>query len=140
MRLITRLRQLDRQQRRDLWPAAWRLVAVRALLILFSVGRIQRWLGGKGAESHAEHDLEPWKRRALALRRIGAILPGTRCLARALALRWWMRNAGLAASLRIGIARASARPSSHAWVEFGDVPIDDNARNLGHFKVIQWTD
>ena len=110
------------------------------MLMLSSIDRTQCRLGGVSAGDSATFEAHIWQRRALALKRVGAALPGTRCLARALALRWWMRNAGLAASLRIGIARASARPSSHAWVEFGDVPIDDNARNLGHFKVIQWTD
>lgn len=138
MRLVTRLRQLDRQQRRDLWPAAWRLLVVRAMLMLSSIDRTQCRLGGVSAGDSATFEAHIWQRRALALKRVGAALPGTRCLARALALRWWMRNAGLPAHLRIGVPRDSARPSSHAWVECADVPVDEDAQNLARFRVIDW--
>jgi hypothetical protein len=47
-------------------------------------------------------------------------VPGTRCLAFALALRGLLAQAGMPADLRIGVAAGDARSlKAHAWVECG---------------------
>ena len=77
-----------------------------------------------------------WKRRALALKRVAPRIPRTHCLARALALRWWMRSAGLDAQMIIGIRKGANGLESHAWVEFDDTPIDETPENVATYKTI----
>jgi len=77
-----------------------------------------------------------WRRRALALKRIAPRIPRTHCLARALALRWWMRSAGLDAQMKIGIRKGANGLESHAWVELDDTPIDETPENVATYKAI----
>ena len=134
---IKRLRALEPEERRALWPAAWRLLVVRLLLVFSSIARIQRRLGGDRPVSRTLENPAVWQRRATALRRVGAVIPGARCLARALALRWWMRNAGLDARLKLGVRRDQARTHSHAWVECAGKPIDDSPETVAQFRVVK---
>jgi len=75
-----------------------------------------------------------WQRRALALKRLAPRLPGTHCLARALALRWWMRSQGLDAQMKIGIRTGPHGLESHAWVEHNNTPIDETRQNTATYK------
>lgn len=77
-----------------------------------------------------------WKQRALALKRASRIVPDSHCLARSLALRWWMRNHGLAAEAVIGVRRDQARAESHAWVMLGQDPIDEAPDILARYVII----
>jgi hypothetical protein len=53
-------------------------------------------------------------------------VPGTRCLARALALQALMARAGLGAQLCIGVAKESGGPlEAHAWVLHNGQPVFD---------------
>lgn len=55
---------------------------------------------------------------AWAITAAASRVPGTRCLAWALALRGLMAQAGIAAELRIGVAPSQTdRFAAHAWVE-----------------------
>jgi len=140
MARIKRLRALEPHERNDLWPAAWRLLVVRLLLVFFNIGRIQRRLGGAHPVSRTLEDPAIWQRRATALRRVGVVIPGSRCLARALALRWWMRSAGLDARLKLGVRRDQGQTHSHAWVECAGKPIDDQPETVAQFRVVEWAD
>lgn len=56
-------------------------------------------------------------------------LPRTRCLPRALVLEALLRQAGIDADLRIGVAKTPARGLvAHAWVECGDQPVWEGER------------
>jgi len=133
--VIRRYLQLPRAERRDLYSAAWRLLVVR-LLLLFGIRRSAGWLDGFKAHAVAVADWPLWRRRATALKRLGARLPGIECLARAIALRWWMRSAGLDARMRIGVRPGEDGVASHAWVELDGVPVDDQPEHVGGFRVI----
>ncbi|AKS42745.1 lasso peptide biosynthesis B2 protein [Wenzhouxiangella marina] len=154
--MLARWRQLSRMERRALWPAAWRLLLAR-LCLLGGIRRAQRWLGDVGAlklpEQLGEEDQgqarpggvglpEPdmviWQHRATALKRIGARIPDTHCLARALALRWWMRSQGLPAEMRIGVRQGSAGIESHAWVELDGIAMDETAEIVARFTTVDF--
>ena len=150
-------RQLSSEERIDLRQAAWRLIVVRACLIT-GIQKTERRLGGRSATAQQGSgppdptaspaaDQDPldsagaavtslWERRARALRRVGARLPGTHCLARALALRWWMRSRGLDAQLRIGVRQGPGGLEAHAWVELAGAPVDEQPGNTMTYKLI----
>jgi hypothetical protein len=48
-----------------------------------------------------------------------------RCLPKALCLRWLLGRHGIAAELRIGVARQGAELSAHAWVERQGRPVGE---------------
>lgn len=133
--MLSRLRQLPPAERRDLFPALWRLLIARGCLV-FGIQRAARWLDGN-QNAEIELDLLAWQRRALALKRVGGRLPGVACLTRALALRWWMRRHGLAAEMVIGVAAARNAPESHAWVEVNRQPVDETMPTVQRFREIQ---
>jgi hypothetical protein len=48
-----------------------------------------------------------------------------RCLPKALCLRWLLGRHGIAAELRIGVARRGGELSAHAWVERDGRPVGE---------------
>lgn len=118
LKTIARWRQLPLEDRRALWPAAWRLVLVRLLLATRGLKQAQARLAScaPGGGALLDHP-EPWQLRVRALQRVASRLPATRCLARSLTLWWWMRSQGLSPQLRIGVAHADGNLQGHAWVE-----------------------
>ncbi len=139
--MLNIFRNLSKNERQDLWPAAWRLGVAR-ICLTGGIQRTQRWLGGMEPlpESlSAETELTAWQRRALALRRVGNRIPDTHCLARALALRWWMRSKGLDAQMRIGVRAGEDGVESHAWVEWNGVPVDETPEKITRFKLLPTT-
>lgn len=48
-----------------------------------------------------------------------------RCLPKALCLRWLLGRHGIAAELRIGVARQGGELSAHAWVERNGRPVGE---------------
>jgi hypothetical protein len=82
-----------------------------------SLPRWQRWLDGLAARAPAAPSLTvdeaAWAVTAAARR-----VPGTRCLAWALALRGLLAQAGRASELRIGVrAGGPGAIEAHAWIE-----------------------
>jgi len=140
--LWRRFRQLPGDERADLLPATWRLLAVWLLLGTVGLKRSRRWLNRRACQPTAsDHELACWRRRALALRRIGARLPGARCLARALCLWWWMRSAGLDAEIVMGVRRdENGTLAGHAWVSFARRPVDETAAGVAAFEPLRWSD
>lgn len=124
----------------DLVRAFWRLLVVRFLLATVGIKRTQQWLPlDPAVEDDRVADLAAWRRRALAIKRVGARLPGVRCLARALCLCWWMRSRGVTAELRMGVRRDEhGRVLGHAWVEYDATPVDETAEVVARFQPIQW--
>ncbi len=95
------------------------LGAVRASLSLLRFRRTRRWLqrigsGARGAASDPELDLG---RVRWAISAASRLLPGTRCLAQALAGQVLLARRGVPTSLRIGVERSSEAMSAHAWLE-----------------------
>ena len=95
------------------------LGAVRASLTLLRFRRTLRWVerigrGGRGAAPDPELDL---RRVRWAVGAASRLLPGTRCLAQALAGQVVLARRGVPTRLRIGVGRSSGAMSAHAWLE-----------------------
>ena len=121
-----------------LLAAAPRLILVWALLPATGIARLRRWLGKPaGPKGRApEYDPELWHRRTIAIRRIGARLPGCHCLARSITLSNWLNRAGHPNTLKIGITGTSATLKSHSWVEKDHKILDDTPENIRKFHKI----
>ncbi len=116
MRALRRLIELRPEERILLaWSVGW-LLAARCALLFLALAAARRILE-KGSRKTRLVACTPdqirWAVPAAARR-----LPGTRCLARALALETVLRQAGISSELRIGVAKASGSTlAAHAWVE-----------------------
>jgi hypothetical protein len=55
------------------------------------------------------------------------------CLERSLVLWWLLRRRGIPAELRIGARKLAGRFEAHAWVELGNVVLNDSGEEHRHF-------
>lgn len=136
---LRRLRALSGAERRDLLQAAWRLPLAHVAMHLLGLRRTQILMGRARARDAGcdEQAAAGWQRRARALRRVGARLPGVNCLSRSLCLWCWMRRRGLDPDLRIGLRRpAGGAIESHSWVELDGVVIDETPESVADYRVV----
>ncbi|MBL38573.1 MAG: hypothetical protein CMP07_09200 [Xanthomonadales bacterium] len=119
-----------------LLAAAPRIITVWMLLPVTGIARIRRWLGKPRQGRAPEYDPELWRRRVIAIRRIGARLPGCHCLARSITLSNWLNRAGHPNTLKIGITGTAATLKSHSWVEKDNEILDDTPENIQKFHKI----
>jgi hypothetical protein len=74
------------------------------------------------------------QRYAQAVDAAGRHLPvSARCLARSLALHWWLRSDGVPSSLKIGVAKEGAALRAHAWVDLDGVPVNGTPAEVAPF-------
>lgn len=130
--------QLAQAQRHDLHAALWRLIVIR-ISLLTGIEQTRKRFGGLPdcqlkPMTPAEHPV--WEARATAMRRAASRLPDTACLARSLALRWWMRANGIDAECRIGVRKRTGNIESHAWVETDGKAFAESQDVVRLFKVI----
>jgi len=109
------------ERRLLLQSLAW-LLPIRVGLSLLPFGmvlRLQR--KARAANGHeARADPEAVDRITRAVVRASRLVPGSRCLAQALAAQILLGRRGHAAELRIGVARApTGKLLAHAWLEEG---------------------
>jgi len=136
-RVVQRARRLSRTEWLDLLGAAPRLVFVWASLPVLGIARTRRLLGSLPQRTRDEPpDPAAWRRRALALRRVAARLPGCRCLARAIALGSWLDRRGQTNRVLIGVGGSGTTLRSHAWVEIDGRVVDDTPENVRRFRAI----
>jgi hypothetical protein len=57
----------------------------------------------------------------------------TNCLEQAMVLCFLLRRSGIAADLRFGARKQSARLEAHAWVEYRGVPLNEDRGEHLHF-------
>jgi len=121
-----------------LFTAAPRLILVWMLLPVTGIARLRRWLGKLARRQGRAPDYNPelWHRRTIAIRRIGARLPGCHCLARSITLSNWLNRTGHPNTLKIGITGTSSILKSHSWVEKEGKILDDTPENIAKFKKI----
>lgn len=137
--LMRRWQVLDRDTRRALRRAAWRLALVRAGLAVAGLGGTQRWLAARApAGDKTMDDPSPWQRRAVALMRVSRRIPDTRCLARSLTLWWWMRANGLDPELRMGVRPGTGGIEGHAWVECDGYLFDETTAGAASWSPLDW--
>ena len=130
--------RLSRAEWTDLTAAAPRLLLVWTLLPIAGIARTRRWTCRTVPKGRATKPFGPetWRRRAIALKRIGARLPGCRCLARSIALSAWLTRHGHPNQLHIGITGTHATLRSHSWVESHGRILDDTPENICQFRQI----
>lgn len=103
------------------------------------VQRTQTWLARLTPSGELKLDTaDVWHRRALALRRVGARIPGARCLARAMVLWWWMRSAGFDPILRMGVRSGVDAIEGHAWIECDGHVIDETSEVAATYQHLDW--
>jgi hypothetical protein len=92
--------------------AAW-LVAARVALPLAGLARLEAAIALRAASSEHAPERIAWAVHVVARR-----FPGTRCLARSLALHALLRREGYRSELRLGVAHEpGSAVRAHAWVE-----------------------
>jgi hypothetical protein len=114
-------------QERSQWLQAWLLLPLIAVsLNFFKLRHVQAILDRLTINKPCRVDFPAVQ----ALTRIFYIavrwsyLPIS-CLAQSLVLCWLIRNQGLIADLRIGIAKPNGKFAAHAWVEHMGVTLDE---------------
>jgi len=115
MGFARRLITLSRTEWSLLLRASFWIVVARLGLRLAGLPRLQAALAGGAVRSPMRHSPTEvaWAVHAAARR-----LPGTRCLARSLALHALLRREGHASELKLGVARGEGRDLlAHAWIE-----------------------
>lgn len=116
--------------------AGARLVILWIALPLVGIQRLRRWTRASNGRSGDMLRPDRIAARVLALKRVGARLPGCRCLARSMALSWWLGRRGQAHILYIGIQGTSIDLRAHSWVEIDGQPVDDTPETIAGFQQI----
>ena len=86
------------------------VTAVRLALPLFAIDQLRAWAG------RVTPGTRPIDRLVWAVGAASRLLPGTTCLASALALQRRLSAQGHASELHIGVARQDGKFSAHAWL------------------------
>lgn len=119
-----------------------RLVAIAAIRLLL-VTLVLRWLGFRWIaarlplappRSDGLVDAARARRYAASVALAARCLPiQARCLARSIALHWWLSHEGAPSELRIGVAKRGRELDAHAWVELGGAPVNGTMAELAPF-------
>ena len=117
MRMLRKIAKLDRRERTLLGRGVLWVVAARLGLWLLPFRNLQRFLDRLAGMLPLAFPCSPeqaqWAVMAAASR-----IPGTKCLAWALAAHGLLTQAGIASDLRIGVAKTpEGGLKAHAWVE-----------------------
>jgi hypothetical protein len=135
---IRRLAALSMSDRRLLAIASIRLAMVALALRWFGF----RWIADRmpiARRSGGDPDVHRWAVRYATWIEVAArYLPiQTRCLARSIALHWWLRSEGTDSQLRIGVAKRGRELTAHAWVEVAGVPVNGTMAELAPFTPLE---
>lgn len=120
--------QLPRIERQLLGEALVLLPVVGIGLRVAGLRRLQRFMGWACPKSAPPAPAgQEWAHAAARAVQLASAHGPYRatCLVRSLLLWWWLRRAGLAGDLRIGIRKDGTRLAAHAWVEYERVPLGD---------------
>lgn len=133
MSILARYLRLPARRKRLLHAALARLILFRIGLALLPLPTLQRLSAKASPRSLAGAPLDELRWAVLAAARR---LPGTKCLARALALQALMARAGLPAQLCIGVAKdGGASLEAHAWVLHEGAPVFEEPE-LARYSVL----
>lgn len=130
-------------------PPAERRIAAEALLLppLISLGfrlfgvprtqaRVRRWAtaGRDRFPAAGADDIIRMARRAQGRvnRATGVLGP---CLVRSLTLWAILLRRGIDVDLRVGFRKRNGKVEGHAWVERGQIPINENAGEIGTYHI-----
>jgi len=113
-----------------------RLVFVWSMLSLAGIQRLRRWTADPGRTVPQTLPPERIAAQVLALRRVGARLPGCRCLARSMALSWWLNRNGQAHNVYIGVHGSVIDLRAPSWVAIAGQPVADSPESIARFRQI----
>ena len=123
MSTFDRYLRLPARRKRLLHAALAWLILHRIGLVLLPLQTLQRLSSRVSRQPLAGASLDDLRWAVLAA---APRIPGTRCLARALALQALMARAGMAGQLCIGVAKESGSTlEAHAWVLHEGAPVFD---------------
>jgi len=120
--------------------AAIRLLAIDLRLRLRGFAAVSA-AGGRpipAREAGGESAIEPWV-RAVDVAARHHLYP-MRCVSRALALRSFLAEEGIASDLRFGVRKEGDRLAAHAWIERGGTPIGESSTVAERFAPLVRTD
>ena len=135
-------RRLERGDRRRARETAAALLGTR---IGLRVGGLRRWkellvrlaplrTAGASAGLSGGPEMEVARRVAAIQEAVSRHLPWqASCLEKSLVLWWQLGRDGIAAELRIGARKEAGRFEAHAWVELGNVVLNDSGETHMHF-------
>jgi hypothetical protein len=142
MRTWRSYRRLERGDRRLARETAAALVATRIglrvgglrrskeLLVRIAPLRTAEACGGLSAPA----EMEVARRVAAIQEAVSRHLPWqASCLEKSLVLWWQLGRSGIAAEMRIGARKEAGRFEAHAWVEMGNVVLNDSGETHMHF-------
>jgi hypothetical protein len=137
MRTWRSYRRLAVGERRLARDTAAALLATRIALRVVGLRRWKELLVGVqagGARSARPPDLEVARRVAAIQEAVCRHLAWeASCLEKSLVLWWQLGRRGIAAEVRIGARKQAGRFEAHAWVELGNVVLNDSGETHRHF-------
>ncbi len=119
--------------RRLLLRALMTLAGVRLALRVLPVDRLRRPLG------RARPQARPAERIAWAVQAASRRLPGTTCLAAALAAQRLLAREGHDCQLTIGVARSERGLAAHAWVVRDGIALVGGEESAGYKPLLAWS-
>jgi hypothetical protein len=138
MRIWRAFRRLDRGDRRLAIETAAALAATRIGLRVaglrrwkVALVRMAPWLAPAGSQ---QPEIAVAQRVARIQEAVSRHLTWhASCLERSLVLWWQLERRGIAAEVRIGARKEAGRFEAHAWVELGNVVLNDSGEAHLHF-------
>lgn len=134
MRLLKRVKRLERSEVRVLLSALWALITVRTALHLFPFERVRIWAATTRESSRAMSS----RQLSWGIATAAKIVPGATCLTQALALQKLLARSDRASCLHVGVSRRNGEFSAHAWlVEDGEILIGESEAGI-HKTLGRW--
>jgi hypothetical protein len=130
MSLWRKFRRLNAEERELVAEAVALLLCVRVGLHVLTFPTLRTYLARRAASS-PRSPAQITRAVAAAARR----LPGTTCLAEALAAHTMLRRHGHAPQLKVGV-RDDGRLAAHAWVECDGEVVAGAVENLAEYVVL----
>lgn len=133
--LVQTLARLTRIERSLLVEALWLVVAVRVAVRTLPFTTVRRHFARRVPPGRAGGPTP--EQIARAVKTVGRRIPGTTCLAEAVAGHTMLQRHGHPAVLRIGVRRGdSARLDAHAWVECAGTVAIGTVADLADYAVL----
>jgi hypothetical protein len=116
MRLLVKLRSLERGERRLLLRVVLVVAFVRAALWLAPFVRLREYLARRARLRPVGQELDT-ARLVWAVRAAAARIPRATCLTQALAAKYLLERSGRSVQLHLGVTKQDGRFMAHAWLE-----------------------
>jgi hypothetical protein len=132
MRSVATFLALSGRDRFLLLEAFATILGVRLALALVAVDRVRGWAG------RLKPGTKPADRIAWAVRTVWRRLPGTSCLAAALALHRLLSRQGHPSQLTIGVASGKDGFAAHAWLICDGEILLGGEESAGYTPLLAW--